>query len=273
MTVQNGICYVQAADCRIRVRRITPPVPKRPALVFLHEGLGNIEIWRDFPDVLCRETGCTGVIYDRRGYGGSDMFPDTWSADYQTLEATRYLPAVLDACGIDRALLIGHSDGGTIALIAAATCPERVTGVITEAAHIFNEPVTRAGIREAVTAYETGRLKKRLSRYHGDHTEMIFRRWADRWLSPEFRTWNIDPLLPHVTCPVLAIQGAEDEYGSPAQAEGIVRQVSGPAEIQLVPGCQHIPHLQAQQTVLARMKRFIRNIRSVAFAEQRDLLL
>lgn len=253
---------VRVEGTRIRARRIPPfPGDNRPTLVFLHEGLGCIEIWRDFPAALCEKTGLGGLIYDRRGYGGSDPYP-VWPDHYLKAESWTFLPGVLDACKVQSAILIGHSDGGTIALMAAAKEHERVVGLITEAAHIFVEDITVAGIKAAVQSFETTDLVKKLARYHGEMAETVFRRWSDRWLSPDFRDWNMEKLLPEVRCPALILQGEDDEYGTPAQVAGIVRSVSGPARGKLIPDCGHIPHLQARKTVLAEMAAFIRRILS-----------
>ena len=251
--------FVQAADARLRCLRI-PGGSSEPPLVFLHEGLGNIALWRDFPERLRRKTGRDGLVYERRGYGRSDPPPSTWPLDYLDAESRVYLPAVLDAGGIDRAVLIGHSDGGTIALIAAADRPDRVAGVVTEAAHIFVEPITLAGIRRATAAYTDGRLREKLRRHHGERTDGIFWRWANTWLSPEFRDWSIVGRLSRITCPLLIIQGEADEYGSTAQVTGIRDGVSGPAETALIPGRGHIPHLQAPEATLSRMADFIRRL-------------
>ncbi len=253
--------HVQAADCRIWVKRIEPGTASaalpRPVLVFLHEGLGCIELWRDFPETLCASAGCSGLLYDRCGYGGSEMLTGPWPLDYLEKESATYLPAVLAACNINDAILIGHSDGGTIALLAAAVNGDPIRGIITEAAHIFVEDMTLAGIRKAVAAFETTDLKKKLSRYHQANTETLFYRWANRWLAPDFRSWNIETYLPKITCPVLVLQGEDDEYGSAAQVQGIVNQVSGPAASNLIPRCGHVPHFQARETVLSAMLDFI----------------
>jgi pimeloyl-ACP methyl ester carboxylesterase len=251
--------YIAANGARLRVRRITPAGAdsQAPPLVFLHEGLGCIELWREFPDSLCALTGRIGVVYDRRGYGGSSRLDGKWDRDYQETEAKVHLPAVLDGCGIPSAVLIGHSDGGSIALIAGATLGERIAGIITEAAHIFIEAVTLAGIREAVAAFQEEGLREKLARYHGDNTEAVFYRWADTWLDPAFRGWNIEHFLPRIRCPLMVIQGEADEYATEAQVQGIAAQVSGPVEPLMIPGCMHIPHFQATAVVLGHMARFI----------------
>ena len=232
---------------------------KNQTLVFLHEGLGCIELWKDFPEKLCLSTGCSGLVCDRMGYGGSEK-PDTlWKYDYLENEACEYLFLLLEALKIGEAVLVGHSDGGTIALIAASLCNERVCAIITEAAHIFVENVTIEGIRLAVESYKSSSLKEKLARYHGENTEMVFNRWATRWLSDEFYKWNIEKYLPKITCPALIIQGEDDRYGTLAQVEGIKKQVSGPVEVKIISGCGHIPHLEAEDMVLSEMTRFISN--------------
>jgi pimeloyl-ACP methyl ester carboxylesterase len=259
--ISQDIFFVHVAGCRLRVKRIDPADSgkslQKPTLVFLHEGLGCIELWRDFPRAVCAATGCAGLVYDRKGYGGSDPYGGPWPLDYLLKESTVYLPGLLKKCDLEHAVLIGHSDGGTIGLLSAAGNTSRICGVITEAAHIFVETVTLAGIRNAIDAYETGDLKTRLARYHGENTENVFRRWADRWLSPDFFDWNIEAYLPKITCPLLVLQGENDEYGSAAQLQGIAAGVSGSVEAKLVPGCGHVPHVQARNVVLNEIIRFV----------------
>ncbi len=179
-SIQSRIFHVEAAGCRFRVKSIEPsvraPTKEKPTLVFLHEGLGCIELWRDFPQAVCESTGCDGLVYDRKGYGGSDTYGGPWPTDYLTIESQTYLPALLEACKVKDAVLIGHSDGGTIALLAASFCGERIRGVITEAAHIFVEDITLEGIHRAVQSFETTDLKERLARY---------RRWTPMFGQPE----------------------------------------------------------------------------------------
>ena len=164
---------------------------------------------------------------------------------------------MLAACGVDRPVLVGHSDGGTIALLFAAAYPERPLACITEAAHVFVEAVSLAGIREAVHLWRTTDLPRRLARYHGDQAETVFRGWSETWLSPEFHDWDITDRLPRIVCPLLAIQGADDHYGTPRQVETIVTASAGPAEALMVPDCGHTPHHEAEDRVLAAMTAFI----------------
>ncbi|MDM8537247.1 alpha/beta hydrolase [Desulfobacterales bacterium HSG17] len=256
----SKIFNVQAADCCLRVKRITPDNADKNllALIFLHEGLGCIEMWKDFPEKLCKATGCIGLIYERKGYRDmADKFGRKWPHDYLVLEAAIYLPAFYKACNIDRAILVGHSDGGSIALLAAAEHEKLVHGVITEAAHIFVEDITTQGIKKVVHNYKNNDLKQKLAIYHGENTDTIFYRWADTWLDPEYRPWNIESFLSRMTCPLLVLQGEDDEYATSAQVQGIKNQVSGPVEAKLIPNCAHVPHFQAKEKVLELMKEFI----------------
>lgn len=232
--------------------------PTKPVIVMLHEGLGSIGMWKGFPQKLALATQHTVLVYDRQGYGGSPALTEKRGIDYNHRYALDELPAVLKFCDIDKPILFGHSDGGSIALIHAAHHP--VTALITEAAHIFVEDITIAGIVEAEKIWHSTDLAKRLSRYHGDKTEQIFFAWADTWQQEEFLQWNLMDELPKTTCPALIIQGADDEYGSPDQVTGIAQNVSGPCETILIPDCRHIPHLQAEERVLKISTGFLNSI-------------
>ena len=253
--------YMSASGHRLRVRKLTQSVGdranRRPVLVFLHEALGSIELWHDFPMTLAETTGCDALIYDRWGHGKSDPLDVKRTLRYVHDEALISLPEVLRKSNVDDAILIGHSDGGSMALIFAAEHTEVARGVISEAAHVFVEDITLEGIREAVKIYEATNLRERLSRYHGDNTEKIFRAWWDTWLSPEFKDWNIEDCLPRIQCPVLVIQGEDDQYGTEAQVEAIASQITGPTKSLLIPNCSHIPHKQARDTVVQEMTDFI----------------
>ena len=257
--IQSEDIYLIAAGHRLAARWLRPGATPASdhTLVFLHEGLGSIAQWRDFPAALVAATGLPGLVYERWGFGGSEPLVLPRPRDYLHREAEQALPEVLAACGIERPVLIGHSDGGSIALLFAAAFPERPAACITEAAHVFVEEVTLAGIREAAALWETTDLKDRLARYHGDRTESVFRGWTETWLRPDFRDWDMTDRLPAITCPLLVIQGEDDEYGTPAQVEAIVAGSGGPAEALLVPDCGHAPHAQQRETVLAAMARFI----------------
>jgi pimeloyl-ACP methyl ester carboxylesterase len=240
----------EIGEQRLFYRRLIPggaTTDPGPTLVFLHEALGCTAMWHDFPAQVVNDTGLPAIVYDRAGYGNSSRMPDhPRDKTYLHQEAEIVLPQLLAGLGIDRALLVGHSDGGSIALLAAAADPAgQVAGIITEAAHVFVESITRQGIREALASYETRGLEKRLARYHGDRTRGLFRAWADTWLSTAFRDWNIENCLGRIQCPTLVIQGIEDPYGSRRQVEAIVAGIGPRATALLIPGCGHIPHRDA----------------------------
>lgn len=229
-----------------------------PTLVFLHEGLGSVRHWRDFPSAVVHATQCPALVYDRFGYGRSSVAPAARTMHYMKEEAFSYLPQVLAAAKIERAILIGHSDGGSIALLFTARYPQWTHALITEAAHVFVEEVTLKGIREAVDIYNSTDLPEKLARYHGDKTAQVFSSWADTWLSAEFAAWNIEHYLNDITAPLLVMQGIDDEYGTTRQVDAIVQQVSGKVESYLVPKCAHIPHQQARDLVFEKMCAFIK---------------
>lgn len=260
--------YLQAAGHRVRVRTIIPAgmsLGGGPTLVFLHEGLGCIEIWREFPEKLSTLVGLPALIYDRYGSGGSDPLSGGPGGDPFCWEAEVALPDILTACGIERPVLIGHSDGGSMALQYAASYPANPVGVITEAAHVFAEELTRKSIRKAVHAFETGPLREKLFKYHGERTDSMFHNWADIWLLPENESWNMEAALSGITCPMQVIQGENDEYGTLAQVDAILSGVSGRAERLILPNCAHSPHLQAQGATLEGMAAFIGSLMTKEF--------
>lgn len=241
-----------------------------PSLVFLHEGLGSVSLWRDFPDAVAEATGCGALVYSRRGYGQSSPVPLPRPVRYMHDEGLDILPKVLDAAGLKRVILVGHSDGASISLIhAGGADPQgRVRGLILEAPHVFNEEVCVASIREAKTAYETTDLRDRLARYHGANVDVAFWGWNRVWLDPDFWHWNIEEYLPAVTVPVIVIQGEQDEYGTAAQYQAIERQVAGPCEVVVLPDCRHSPHRDQRDLTLAAMTRFIDGLRAATAAAQ-----
>jgi pimeloyl-ACP methyl ester carboxylesterase len=257
----NATCteeWLQVEGFGLRVQSHVPPGagPAAP-LVLLHEGLGCIEFWRDLPAALAAATGRRTVVYDRRGYGRSSPCPDPRDIRYLHHEAHVHLPALLDRLAIDQAVLIGHSDGGSIALLCAARFPERCAAIVTEAAHIYVDETTLEGIRRAVGAYESGNLRQALVPYHGERTEAVFRSWSDTWLAPWFRAWSIEAEIRAVRCPVLALQGAADPYGERAQVDGIVNAVGGPAWPLILPDCGHTPHNASPRAWMAAVTTFI----------------
>lgn len=233
----------------------------RPAIVFLHDSLGCIELWRDFPEKLSTQVSCNLLIYDRQGYGRSCNFSDpVRNIDYMELEAD-ILYEIITKLNLKNTILFGHSDGGSIALICGARYPEAVAGIITEGAHIFVENETVAGIKTALKAYETTDLRSKLEKYHSGKTEEMFRAWTDTWLSAEFSHWNIVSLLPKINCPVLAIQGENDEYGSYKQVAGITGQVTGPSSEFIVADAGHSPHNEYPGLIIDRVAKFIKGLR------------
>ena len=237
--------------------------PTKPVLVFLHEGLGCAAQWRDFPARLGAATGLPAMAYSRRGYGASDPLTGPRDPDFMHVEAETVLPALLDALDIESAILIGHSDGGSIALIHAGTPAAeagRIRGLIVEAPHVFVEQLSLDSIAAAKRAYETTDLRAKLARWHGANVDHAFRGWNDAWLSPGFRDWNIEDRLSAIACPILAIQGADDEYGTAEQVERIARGSGGPVEVVLLSGCGHAPHRDKAGAVLAMVAGIARGL-------------
>ena len=229
-----------------------------PALIFLHEGLGSIGQWRDFPRRLARATGCRALVYDRYGYGDSAVLAeDRVGVDFMHREALTFLPEILAGLKIERPVLVGHSDGASIALIHAGVHPVRAVAAM--APHVFIEDVCVNSIQEALRQFDTTDLPRRLGKYHRDAAK-TFHLWADAWLDPAFRAWNIEQFLPAIRCPVLAIQGEGDEYGTMAQLDAIARQVGGPCELLKLPDCGHSPHKDQPEKVLHALASFIKKI-------------
>ena len=237
-----------------------PPPTAAPTLVFLHEGLGSARMWRDFPQRLAAATGCGALVYSRAGYGSSDPAPLPWPIRYMHDEAV-VLERVLEAAYVRDAILVGHSDGGSIAIIYAGSAPRpSLRGMILEAPHVFAEPGGLASIANMRTLYETTDLRERLARYHGANIDNAFRGWNGVWLHPDFVRWNIEEFLPSIDVPLLLVQGEDDEYGTWKQIESIERQVPGPVETLRVPLCGHSPHRDQPEIVLEAMTRFVREL-------------
>ncbi len=252
---------VSAGGHELRVRWFSHKrAPDQGVIVLLHQGLGSVTQWRGFPEALAAATGCAVVGYDRWGHGMSERLVLPRPADFLNEEAECALPELLDRLGLEKVILYGHSDGGSIALLFAAAFPERTLAVVSEAAHVFSETNAASGFAEVVAAFETGDLRQRLARHHGDNVDAMFRGWADVWQRPEMRDWQMVDRLPAIRCPVLALQGERDDHGSPAQVETIVEKVSGPVESWFVQGCGHAPHLEATEAVVERSAAFVGRI-------------
>jgi pimeloyl-ACP methyl ester carboxylesterase len=224
-----------------------------PALVFLHEGLGSVGRWRDFPRRLATATGRRALLYSRAGHGKSDVPGEDRTPRFMHAEALDVLPQLLRAAGLERPVLVGHSDGGSIALIHASRHP--VSGLILLAPHVFVEDITVTSIEAARETFATTNLGERMARHHRD-PERTFRLWNDIWLAPEFRAWNIEDVLPGVTAPTLLIQGEHDQYGTLAQIDAIERGIGGRA-VRVVLDAGHAPHLEAPEDTLAAAAGFL----------------
>jgi pimeloyl-ACP methyl ester carboxylesterase len=224
-----------------------------PALVFLHEGLGSVALWRDFPERLAQATGRRALIYSRAGHGQSGLPDGDRTPRFMHDEALEVLPEVLREAGIERPVLVGHSDGGSIALIYASQHP--VSGLILLAPHVFVEDVTVESIEEARETFASTTLRDRMARYHRD-PERTFRLWNDIWLAPAFRSWNIEDVLPGVTAPTLLIQGEHDQYGTLAQIDAIERGLAGSVR-RAVLDARHAPHLEATEETLRVAAEFL----------------
>ncbi len=234
--------------------------PDAPVLVFLHEGLGCIDLWKDFPEMLCRQTQLTGFMYTRAGYGHSDPCPLPRKKTYLHKEALKVLPKVLSAARIRDHIIMGHSDGGSIGIIyAGSPHAAHLTGLITEAAHLYCEPVTTAFLKEARKAYLETDLKQKLERYHGTNTDTAFFGWNKTWLDPRFNFWNIEKYLKHITVPFLAVQGRQDPTATLAQLSSMATKAPNGC-MEIIEDCGHIPHLEKKQAVVTVMGEFISGI-------------
>ena len=227
----------------------------RGEIVLLHEGLGSLAQWRDFPVALSAATGRAVFAYTRQGYGRSTPLNGPRAPDYLHVEALEVLPAVLAVEAISRPMLFGHSDGATIALLFAAAFPAALAGLALEAPHVFGEDLTIAGIRAADGVFRTTDLPRKLARYHPD-PEAVFGAWRDIWLDPAFRDWNIEVGLGAITCPAVLIQGEDDEYGTRAQIDAIAARLAR-SETLMLPRCGHAPHRDRMQAVLAATAAFV----------------
>jgi pimeloyl-ACP methyl ester carboxylesterase len=238
-----------------------------PVLVFLHEGLGSLAMWKDFPEALCTAAGARGLVFSRPGYGRSTprAAGERWPVSFMHRQAHDFLPRLLAGLGVVvPPWLFGHSDGASIALLYAAEHPGRVAGVIAVAPHIFVEEASVRSIEAARTTYLTTDLRARLARYHADPDSAFFG-WNDVWLDPEFRDWNIEACLPAIRCPVLGVQGEDDEYGSMAQIDDLARQVPQ-AELVKLAACGHSPHRDQPAALTAAVVAFMARHRAAAAA-------
>ncbi|CAM4284881.1 Alpha/beta hydrolase [Bordetella tumbae] len=253
--------HVQGRSMRLEYRWLSPERQDAPLLIFLHEGLGSVAMWKDWPQRVCDAAACRGLVFSRYGYGQSTPRPaaEKWPVTFMHDQAREILPALLKALHIDaerdRPILFGHSDGGSIALLYAAMHPQAIAGLVVAAPHVFVEDVTIAHIEQARQAYLHTDLPAKLARYHAD-ADSAFWGWNDIWLNPAFRAWNIQEYLPRIKCPVLAIQGQDDEYGTMAQIHSI-REAAAQARLLKIPDCRHSPHIDQPDVVIRAVAEFI----------------
>jgi len=248
---------------RIETQWLRPDRTQRPLLVFLHEGLGSVSLWRDYPHMLCEAGDFRGLVISRYGYGRSTPRPhaEKWGVDFMHRQACEALPALFEALGIGpgrahgRPWLFGHSDGASIALIHAASFPQAVEGIVVAAPHIIVEDLSVRSIEQTRRAYLETDLRSKLARHHDD-VDSAFWGWNDIWLNPEFLRWDIRPLLGELRCPVLAVQGEDDEYGTMAQIEGIHQHAPQTVLLKL-PRCGHSPHRDQPQRLTEAAAAFI----------------
>ena len=261
---------IELGGVQLHARWRPPPGARRaPVLVFLHDSLGSVALWRDFPDRLARAVGLGYLAYDRRGHGASPpLGPDPRTPRYLHDEAA-VLARILEHCHVDDAVPVGHSDGASIALLAAALHPRRVRAVVAEAPHVFVEERTLEGLRDARRALAETGLLSRLARHHGAKAEALAAAWLDTWTSPEFRRWNVEEELTRIRCPVLVVQGDLDEYGTEAQLRVIAERVAGPARTRLLPGLRHTAHRDAPEQVVELVSGFLREHAARAPGEMR----
>ena len=252
--------YITVEGRRLECRWINPEA-SGPTILFLHHGLGCVSTWRDFPDKLCAAANLPGLVYSRLGYGGSDPLDRPRTPTYLNDEAVADVPKAVAAAGLKRFILVGHSDGGTMSLIQASTQPEGLAAVVVLAAHMFVEQSNLDAIAETRAQFQSTDLRDKLKKHHGSNVDGAFFGWADNWLDPAFTQLDISGYAASIQCPVLAIRGKRDEYGSPSQIERLRASATCPLEI-LEPDCGHFPHQEDEAAVLAAITRFLGSVLS-----------
>jgi pimeloyl-ACP methyl ester carboxylesterase len=252
--------FLDVGPHRLEYRMIGPRPDAAPTLVVLHEGLGCVGLWGDFPDKLQAATGCGVFVYSRAGYGQSSPVPLPRPESFMHDEAHDVLPKLLDAIGFQRGMLVGHSDGASISAIYAGSVQDhRVRGVVLMAPHFIVEDVSIASIAEIRKNYETTDLRARLARWHAN-VDVAFRGWSETWLDPHFRDWSLHEELAHIRVPVLIVQGEDDQYGTVKQIEIAKEECYCPVEVELMPKVKHVPHREAPEKTLAVVAEFCSRI-------------
>jgi pimeloyl-ACP methyl ester carboxylesterase len=249
--------WVEVPGGSVFTRRWDIGPTSRAPVILMHDSLGCVELWRDFPEALAKATGRTVIAYDRLGFGRSTPQRTRPSVDFIRAEAESVVPLLLQELAIQRCVLLGHSVGGAMALAAAASNGPACEAVVTEAAQTFVEPFTLAGIRAAKQKFTDPAELRKLVRWHGERAEWVLDAWTGVWLSPQFGSWSLDDLLPRVQCPALAIHGDRDDYGTVEFPHHIARRVRGPAQIAILDDCGHVPHREKKEEVLRRIADFL----------------
>jgi len=259
-TLESKLADVVVDGKRLETLWLEPRDRSAPTIVMLHQGLGSIALWKNFPYQLAARTGYGVLLYSRYGHGNSDRLAGKRPVDFMHHEGEVVLPELVDKFAVERPILLGHSDGGSIVLIFAGKYPNRARALILEAPHVFVEDRSVASIAAAKVSFETTDFRAKLARYHA-HVDKTFWGWNDIWLDPNFRSWNIESYLGSIRCPILCIQGEKDEYGTPAQVEAIRARVPA-TEILMLPNCKHSPHRDQQAATLEKMAEFCKRVKS-----------
>ena len=257
MTLELVDSFVAVPGGRVFVRRWNSTQNDRVPIVLLHDSLGSVDQWREFPAALAQATARPVVAYDRLGFGRSTRRAESPTVDFIREEAETFFPVISHALGIPNSLLFGHSVGGAMALVIAALHPGRCAAVVTEATQAFVEPRTISGIQAAKKAFGDAEQFARIVKWHGDKARWVLEAWTEVWLSPDFSSWSLDPYLGRVQCPVLAIHGDLDEYGSEEFPRRIAEEVGGPSELEILIGCGYVPHRDMENDVLRLTSSFI----------------
>jgi pimeloyl-ACP methyl ester carboxylesterase len=261
--------FLEIDGTRLECRRVGPGPEEAPTIVFLHEGLGSVSTWRDFPDALAARTGCGALVYSRAGYGRSDSVALPRPVRFMHDEA-EVLAKVVERAGLRDVVLLGHSDGASIALIAAGRrVVPGLRALVLEAPHVFAEPCGLESIARIAETYRTTNLRARLERHHGANTDVAFWGWNRVWLDPDFRAWNIEEFLPGIQVPALVVQGERDEYGSWAHVDSIQRRSGAPVRTLAVPESGHAPHAERRDVVLGAIAAFIRDVLAGGTGDER----
>lgn len=260
LTAPDG--FIELPSQRLEYAYSPPPeASDGTVLVFLHEGLGCIDMWRDFPQQLARRTACGYFVYSRLGYGRSDPVALPRRPSFMHEEATNTLPQLLDVCRFSRIIFVGHSDGATIALLNAALAPAAgLAGVVAMAPHVFVEPISVRAIEQAASAYRETNLRARLARYHGERVDGAFWGWNQVWRDSSFAHWNIELELERVKVPLMLVQGHDDAYGTMAQLDRIERRVSAPVQRVELDNCGHSPFRDQSEQTLGHLAGFVQTL-------------